>query len=371
MAHPLAGADLATLARVFGDGGWPDRWSQTAGIWASALGRAPVTALEALAMRASLAPVGEMAPPIFILGHWRSGTTHLYNTLVHGGFGYVPPLATGLPWEMFSIARAFRPLLEKALPQTRFIDKIPVTPTSPQEDEIALANMSPISFYHGIYFPRVFDRLIDRGLFFEGLSAAEIAAWEARFVYLMRKLARHQGAPLMIKNPVYTARPARLRRLFPGAKFIHIHRNPFDVFLSMRNFYRKLLAQFALQRIPDGLDIDATILRVYDQMMSRFDRETEAWCPPDFVELPYDMLDTRPMEALELIYDRLALSGFEAAAPKFEAYLATVARFEKNAFLGDAAAVEKVRTAWRPWIDRWGYHEPQPVLGSGVSRGTA
>ena len=225
--------------------------------------------------------------------------------------------------------------------------------------------MSPLSFYHGIYFPRAFDRLIDRGVFQEGCSEAEIAAWEARFTYFLRKLARHQGRRLLIKNPVYTARPAQLRRLFPGAKFIHVHRNPFDVFLSMRNFYDRLLAELALQDRPAGLDIDAAILRVYARMMRAFDDQTAGWGAPDLVELPYDLLDRAPMEALERIHDdSLGLSGFEAAAPAFERYLAGVKGYRKNVFRGDRDAVDKVLAHWRPWVERHGYAVPEPMQGA-------
>lgn len=361
MAHPLSGADLGTLARVFAAGGRPDRWAAAAGIWASALARAPISALEWLALRGRLPSIAEMEPPVFILGHWRSGTTHLTNLMAHGGFGFVPPIATGLPWDIFGIARALRPFLERQLPETRYIDNIPVRPDSPQEDEIAVANMSPLSFYHGIYFPAAFDRLVDRGLFFEGCGPAEIAAWEARFTYLLRKLSKDQGRRLLIKNPVYTGRPARLARLFPGAKFVHIHRNPFDVFLSMRNFYDKLIAEFALQDRPADLDIDATILRVYARMMTAFDRETAGWGAPGFIEIAYDDLDRAPMETLGRIYETLGLAGFAEAEPRFRAYLASVARYEKNAFRGDRAAVEKVRAVCGPWIERWGYAVPEPA----------
>lgn len=358
MAHPLSGADLATLAAVFGAGGAPDRWGEAAGIWAAAVGRLPATLLERAIMALRLPPAHEMPPPVFILGHWRSGTTHLYNVMAEAGWGYVPPVATGLPWDMFGLARLARPILERQLPETRYIDRIPVTPTSPQEDEIALANMSPVSFYHGIYFPAEFDRLINRGLFFDGLGKAEIDAWARRFVYLMRKLSLHQGAPLLIKNPVYTARPRMLARLFPGAKFIHIHRSPFDVFLSMRNFYAKLLDRFALQKVPPEVDIDGTILRVYARMMRAYDAQTAGWGAPKLVELPYAMLDRTPMAALGHIYAALDLPGYAEAAPKFESYLESVSRFEKNAFRGDRAAVEKVAAACAPWIERWGYEIP-------------
>lgn len=361
MAHPLSGADIGTLARVFRDGGGADHRLRGLGIWASVLTRLPFTTLECIAVGKRLPKLAELPPPIFILGHWRSGTTHLYNAMSLGGFGYVPPLAVGLPWDMFGLARALRPILERQLPERRFIDNIPVTPTSPQEDEIALANMSPLSFYHGIYFPKHFDRLIDRGLFFDGCSGEDITAWQSRFSYFMRKLAMQQGAPLLIKNPVYTARPAMLKKLFPEAKFIHIHRNPFDVFLSMRNFYARLLDVMALQDVPVGLDIDATILRVYARMMDRFEAETAGWDAPDFVELPYDLLDRQPMLALERIYAGLALDGFEAAEPKFRSYLDGVKKFQKNAFRGDARTVEMVSDTLGHWIEKWGYTAPAPA----------
>ncbi|MEM8791184.1 MAG: sulfotransferase [Pseudomonadota bacterium] len=361
MAHPLSGADIGTLISVFRDGGAPDRLGSALGIAGAALGRAPLSALEHALITPGTPRPEQLQPPVFILGHWRSGTTHLYNVMSLGEFGYVPPVAVGLPWDMLGLARLIRPFLERQLPETRFIDNIPVTPTSPQEDEIGIASMSPLSFYHGIYFPKAFDRLIDRGLFFDGCTPDQIQAWKERFLLFLRKLAHAQGQPLLIKNPVYTARPALLAEMFPGAKFIHIHRNPFDVFLSMRNFYRKLLAELALQDVPADLDIDATITRVYARMMQRFEKETADWQAPGFVELPYDLLDTRPMEALERIYTTLDLPGFATAAPKFRAYLDTVKSFQKNGFRGDIEAVRKVEEHCAPWIAKWGYEAPVPA----------
>ena len=275
------------------------------------------------------------------------------------GFAHVPPIPVGLPWDMFGIARALRPILERALPEHRWIDRIPVTPNSPQEDEVAIASMTDLSFYHGIYFPRRFDALIDRGLFFDGCGDAEIARWQRRFTYFLRKLTLAQaGRPLLVKNPVYTARVARLRRLFPQAKFIHIHRNPLEVFLSMRNFYGRLLGVLALQDVPADIDIDATILRVYDRMMTRFVRESRDLPPGALVELPYAELDRDPLGAVAYIYESLGLDGFDAAAPAFAAYLDSVRDFPKNAFHADPAAVALVQRHWGGWIERWGYAAP-------------
>lgn len=365
MAHPLSGADLGTLVRAYRQGGGSDKPLVTAGIWAAAAARAPISAVERLAIARHLPPINTMEPPVFILGHWRSGTTHLYNMMSLGQFGYVPPVAVGLPWDMFGIARALRPLLERALPEHRWIDRIPVTPVSPQEDEIGLASMTDLSFYHGIYFPAAFDRLIDRGLFFDDCTPADIARWEERFTYFLRKLRLQQGARMLIKNPVYTGRAAQLVRLFPDAKFIHIHRNPLDVFLSMRNFYKRLLGVMALQEVPAELDVDATILRVYDRMMGQLVKDTAEMRAPNFVELPYAALDADPISALGTIYQTLDLPEFDLARPKFEDYLAKLGTFEKNAFKTDDEAAEKVAQHWKPWIERWGYQD-DPRIASRV-----
>lgn len=362
MAHPLYGADIGTLSRVVGRSGFPSKALEGSGIAASALLRLPISTLERIAINGKLPSVEEMAPPVFILGHWRSGTTHLYNIMVKGGqWGFVPPVATGLPWDLFGIAKIFNPLLERALPKHRYIDKIPVNPDSPQEDEIAIANMSPLSFYHAIYFPSDFRDHLMRGLFFEGCSAREIGAWEERFVYLMRKLYLHQGRkPLLIKNPVYTGRLDTLRRLFPSAKFIHIHRNPYDVFRSMQNFYAKLLNQFALQPY-DHVDIDSAILSVYPRMMEKLERDKQGLRADQFVEIGYDALDADPLGTIEHLYGQLGLPGFEASKPAFADYLSDIKSFEKNRFDYPVQSAQKVEHQWGAFLSKWDYKRPASV----------
>ncbi len=359
MAHPLSGANIGTLGAVTGRSGLPSKPLAGAGIALAALGRWPFSAGEKLVMEQRLPAIDDMPPPVFILGHWRSGTTHLYNVMCQSGeWGFVPPVATGLPWDLFGLAKAFAPLLERALPEHRYIDNIPVTPESPQEDEIAIANMSEVSFYHGIYFPRNFAENVQRGLFFDGCSPADIRSWRRQFTYFLRKLYLHQGQkPLLIKNPVYTGRLAMLREMFPGAKFIHIHRNPFEVFLSMRNFYQKLLKEFALQSY-EHVDIDETILSVYERMMRAYEEDAANTPAELLIELGYKELDEAPMDALDKIYSALALPGFEASRDAFERYLASVKTFQKNKFAYSDEAAAKVESRLKYFVDKWGYAVP-------------
>ena len=67
--------------------------------------------------------------------------------------GVITPLASGLPGELLTLATWLRPLLERALPRDRGLDAVAVSPGSPQEDEIPMASLQPLSAYHAFYLP--------------------------------------------------------------------------------------------------------------------------------------------------------------------------------------------------------------------------
>jgi hypothetical protein len=356
--HPLSGADPRTLVRVLREAGpvAPGAKAKLNAVWGSVLGRQPFSVAEKVWLAGQLPALEDMPPPVFILGHWRSGTTHLYQVMVEADFGFVPPAATGLPWDLFLMGSLFRKQIESRLPEKRFIDNIPVKPDSPQEDEIALANMSHLSFYHGIYFPRKLQHFVDTGVFFDGVSPHEIEEWRETFSYFLRKLYLHQGRKrLLIKNPVYTARLALLRQMMPEAKFIHIHRDPVDVFLSMRNFYTKLLKEFALQDYAlEALDIDGLIASTYERMMSALDHDAAAVPPSQLATIRYETFAADPLPELERVWGALELGDFAAWRRRFAAYLDSVRSFEKNRFDKDPVLIGRIRERLKPWCERFG-----------------
>jgi hypothetical protein len=358
--HPLSGADLRTLSIVRRAAGplSPDGARAFAAARRAALGRLPFTLAERAWVAARAPRLQDMPPPVFILGHWRSGTTHLYQLMVEAGFGFVPPVATGLPWDMLLLGRLARRQIEARLPADRWIDKVPVNPDSPQEDEIALANMSPLSIYHGIYFPARLRENIAAGVFFDGPDPAEIERWKATFLYFLRKLSLQQGGRrLLIKNPVYTARLAMLADLLPQAKFIHIYRNPLDVLRSMRNFWAKLLGQFALQAYAlDG--VDAIIVDTYRRMMERLVEDAAALPAHRFAQMRYEEFMAAPLPMLETAWTQLDLGGFAPHLAAFGRYLRAQAAFEPNRFRRDDGAAAVARAELGDWFGRLGYPLP-------------
>lgn len=355
------GSNPSTLLRVLARNGFvpPSRIPHVALALSAAAVRWPFSLLERAMVARLRREEMPVRPPLFIVGHWRSGTTHLYNVLSRDpDMAFVPPFATALPWDFLGLARWLQPLLERALPSNRFVDRIPVHADSPQEDEIALANMQPISFYHGLYFPSRFKENFLRGIFFDGCRIREIRRWEARFHYFHLKLALQQpGKRLLIKNPVYTARVAMLRKLWPGAKFLHIRRNPYEVIQSTRSFYRALFRELALQDWEEA-PVDEVILSAYPRMLDALEAAARDLPPSDFVELRYEDVEADPLAEIERAYRRLELDGFERARPEFQAYLGSIHRYRKNTYEFSPAWTERIYERLKPYIDRWGYRPP-------------
>ena len=96
--HPLMGADLQTLFQVLRrNGGVSLRCLPHIGVAiATCLARQPISAIESWRIHRLRQQGSEIDPPIFIVGHWRSGTTFLYELLCQSPqFNYVSPLRRG------------------------------------------------------------------------------------------------------------------------------------------------------------------------------------------------------------------------------------------------------------------------------------
>ena len=265
--HPLCGASLPTLGGLIFRHGppTPARLPAFCIATATAVLRLPFTAADLALDR--LAGGAPPAAPTFIIGHPRSGTTHLHNLLAAtGSWATVSPVEAALPLERRTLVPLVKRFIDPYLPATRLIDGVALSPDAPTEDEVGLANLAPRSYFHAIYFPRHFGEDYAAALLGEGPPALA-AARERGLRRYVRAMARDEHRPLLLKNPAYTAQIDMLFRLFPGARVIHIHRDPLAVFDSTRRMLRRVLAELALQR--PRADLDAVVLDTYPRVMAR------------------------------------------------------------------------------------------------------
>jgi hypothetical protein len=356
-SHPLFGSSLSNLLHLLWSNGGVS-WKYTPQLIAallSATSRVPFSLLEQAVYAKRLGKL-KMKPPIFIVGHWRSGTTHLSNLLSQSPvFGFVTPVATGIPHDLLVMGRWFRPWLERAVPPDRLIDRVPVRLDSPQEDEFGMANMVHTSFLHGLYFPKHLYDNFKKGVFFEDCSLREIEQWKAASIKYLKKIyLQQQCKQLLIRNPAYTTRIKLLRIMWPGAKFIHIYRNPYRVFPSMRNYFQKLLPALALQDYSKA-DIDKVILSTYPRMMDTIIDEIPGIPKNELIEVRFENLEEKPLQVLDTIYQSLGLSGYTQALPSFKHYLEGIKGYTKNVYSQEPAEVDLIKSHWQRYIDHYNY----------------
>lgn len=305
--------------------------------------------------------------PVFILGHWRTGTTHLHNLLCQDEqFGYISTFQAIAPGFCLMGEKCLKPLLARKAQRdhpTREIDNIPLSLDAPQEEAFALANLSPYAWLHLYALPRQAPEIFDKYALLNHLSPAERAEWTDSYLALLRKATlRSQGKRLILKDPANTGRIRALLDLFPQAKFIHICRDPYRVLPSMAGVYKVVLPKAQLQAIPTE-QIETLVLRFYEQLMRKYVTEKPLIPAGNLVEVKYEELEAAPLDELRRIYERLGLPGFATAEPAFRRYLDSVRGFQKNSYRVDDSVIEQVNRHWQFALEMWGYPRRQPSTG--------
>jgi omega-hydroxy-beta-dihydromenaquinone-9 sulfotransferase len=296
-------------------------------------------------------------PPLFVLGHWRSGTTHLHNLLAEDTeqFAYPNTYQVVNPHTFLCTEEVNTRRFAWLLPDHRPMDNMVLSFDAPQEDEFALLLGCFRSMYLSITFPHNEDHY-DRYLTFRGVPQKDIEEWKRTFIWFTKKLTLKYGdRAIVYKSPPHTARIRLLLETFPGARFVHIHRNPYAVYRSFQHYFDTATWYTYLQR-PDLESINRRILERYTVLYDAFFAERGLIPPGHYHEVSFEELETDPMGQVELLYQQLGLAGFEAFRPKLQRYVDSIAGYKKNVFK-ELPGVERevVAKAWRRSFEEWGY----------------
>jgi hypothetical protein len=359
--HPLFGISMRNWIRLVRSNGGIDRkyYGKALFITLTSLATAPARFLFKLMYRAKIDNTAVQNQPVFIIGHWRTGTTYLHELLSQDPqFCYISLWNTLLP-DSFLIFEQMKPLLARFLPTKRPMDEIKVEMDGPYEDEAALAVLLPWSFFHCLHFPRNAEEHYLKAVHFQGLTSEEVDLWKKTYLTFIKTVTfANHGKRLLSKNPPNTARLSALLDLFPQARFIHIYRNPYKVYLSTKKMRHNVLKQLALQDTTEA-DLEGHVIHDYTRLMDRYFKDKEHVPKEQLVELRYEDLIKDPIGQVKAIYEKLQLPGFEQALPKMNNYLDRQATYKTNVYTIDKKIIEYVHENWKSTIDRWGYTPPK------------
>ena len=145
---------------------------------------------------------------------------------------------------------------------------------------------------------------------------------------------RNKGKQLMLKSPDHTCHVGHLMKMYPDAKYVNIHRDPYVTIMSTINMFKKQMDLIRLNDPPENLDeiLEDAIVELFEHVYTKLFKlmDDDAFKEGTLVDVPYDKLSAEPEETLKMIYEELGMDGFEDALPAFREHIASVNNYVKN-----------------------------------------
>ena len=165
---------------------------------------------------------------------------------------------------------------------------------------------------------------------------------------------------MLFKNPANTARLAFLKEQFPNAKFIHIVRNPYEVYASTEKLWQTMFNAFSMHQFKD-IETHPHTLEIYETMMKKYLAERETILDEDFIEVRFEDLEHDPIAELTKIYEKFSLPDSAAGLEKISTYVETLKGYRRSSYRLPASTLDEIRQRWGFAIEHWNYDLPDSI----------
>ncbi len=292
--------------------------------------------------------------PVFIVGHWRTGTTLLHELLITDPNHNFPNTYQCMEPNHFLLTEEIsKKYLGFLMPDHRPMDNMKAGWDRPQEDEFALCMLGLPSPYLHVAFPN--QPPIDQNAFdISSLPRSTQRTWKKYFYRYLQTLTFRDPRRLILKSPPHSCRIPMLLELFPKARFVHIVRNPYSVYPSTVRLWKSLYLKHGMQN-PDNRGVEeyvySTFLNLYDKL-----EEGRKQVPANqFYEIRYEDLIANPLQEMESLYQHLNLGDFGRVKPFLQSYLDQNATYETNRYELSNEETSKITQRWGRVIEHYGY----------------
>ncbi|MFN0195137.1 MAG: sulfotransferase family protein [Planctomycetaceae bacterium] len=339
----------------------PSRWLKVASLFVTGPYNSLMNRLESLFYKRRVQQVQIKEPPIFILGHWRSGTTMLHNMMFEDEHMTCCNLYEVLnPGHFLLTESVATTITAPFLPKTRPMDNMPLNWTLPQEDETALLLNTPLLSPYLMMAFHSDSSVYDNYYEFTQATAEERERWKEKLLWFIKKLSyRHPNQRILLKSPTHTYRIPLLLEMFPDAKFIYISRDPYAVFQSTMHLRKTLLDENGLTPLrEDGLEENtlATFRRLFDA----YERDRHLIAPNRLYEIRYEDYERDPLGELRKIYEALDLPDFDKLEAKLKPTMTELREYKKNKFRYSDEMKRRMYETLKPIFERFGYDSGLP-----------
>lgn len=289
--------------------------------------------------------------PVFILGHWRSGTTLLHQLLARDPQFVAPTNAQCLYPHRMLLNDRFR-ARRRPLPATRPMDQMHLDWNDPQEDELAILLLTLRSPY--LWTVLSDPEQLRGALRREEDEACDPRGWPLAWIKFLKKVClRRPGCTLLLKSPSHALRLREIRRMFPDARFIHLMRNPYEVFVSTLRM-RRALHHFNGFTTELG-DLEQSVIETYQWLYQAYHLQRALFPEEQRCEVRYEDLVAAPIETCDRIYRNLQLGDFEPLRASLTQWLPEHRAYRPGDVSLSDEQRQRVAAAWAPAFDRYGY----------------
>ena len=299
--------------------------------------------------------------PLIILGHDRSGTTHLLNLMsLDPQFAYTRPSQMVLPGCCILFDKIIDFILG-LIDYKRPFDNMDVAPGSPQDDEVPMVKLTPNCEYHKYSFPRNYKYWLETWVFNFSKESPGYSEWKETYLGTLRKAAvlmkRDRN---LLKSPATMANLNVILELFPNAKFIHIKRNPYKVIPSQINLHKTMVTKYGLESVSDE-EITKFAIYQYKGYMQGFLHDLPTIPPDNIIEISYEEFVSDRMHWLQLIYSKLDLGDFSLMKENLQNYIDSIENYQAHKFAEDMVLKAQINEHLAFAFEALGY-EPVEAL---------
>jgi len=300
--------------------------------------------------------------PVFILGHWRSGTTLMHELLaLDPAFRAPTTYECFVPHHFLLSRRWITPWSRFVLPRSRPPDAMPVGWDRPQEDEFALCLRGAGSLYESIAFPRELQ-VPHPTLELDHLPPQQLDRWRTTWYRFLRELLCAREGRLLLKSPTHTFRWQQLAEWFPRARFILMVRHPFATYASTIKLWDSLFHQHSYQPWPanplDGcLSLESFVVKLHQRLLDRIEPLLDTLPDNRLRVVPFESFTKDPLTTLAALYRSLDLGDFRQVRERIEADLARRSGYRTDTYQLDEPTRCILRNEWRFAFEAFRYNE--------------
>jgi hypothetical protein len=282
--------------------------------------------------------------PIFILGHWRSGTSHLQQVLSedpkHVSLNLYEMLSPDhFLWTESWLLPFFNGLIKRFGIRYAFQRRALDLNLCGELDTALCSIGSTQAYTWGHLFPKSYRAWMNARLF-DDTGARNLSDYD----YLIRKLSYKSGNKrVVVKSPGDSARISSLLTMYPNAKFVSISRSSYATYGSTCYLWSAIQRENSLQELSDE-EISSHVIWTFPKLMEAYEKMKSKIPLENLYEITFEDFHAHPDETMRSLYSHLSIGPYPTDV--FKAFFDNNKTHRPESYANDEQLTQELKNAW-------------------------